>query len=280
MRLIVHLSDLHFGRVDHSLVDPLIEAVWEVRPDLVAVSGDLTQRARTAQFIEARRFLDALPKPQIVVPGNHDVPLYNPLARFFLPLVKYRRYISENVEPFYGDDQIAVVGVNTARSLTIKNGRVNQRQLGCIRERLRDYSDAVTKIVVTHHPFDLPEGYREGSLVGRARIAMEALASCGIDMFLAGHLHVSHSGHTGERYRIAGYKALVISAGTALSVRRRKENNAFNVLRIDHPKVGLERYTWQSENARFVPSAAEYFEHRPDGWMRMTDKADELSRQI
>lgn len=82
MRTIVHLSDLHFGRVDYGLVDPLIDAIREIRPDLVAVSGDLTQRARTAQFIEARRFLDALPKPLIAVPGNHDVPLYNPLARF------------------------------------------------------------------------------------------------------------------------------------------------------------------------------------------------------
>jgi len=276
MRAIVHLSDLHFGRVDHALVDPLIRAVWEIRPDLVAISGDLTQRARTAQFIEARRFLDALPKPQIVVPGNHDVPLYNPVARFLQPLVKYRRYISENVEPFYADEQIAVVGVNTARSLTIKNGRINQRQLGCIRERLCNYPDAVTKIVVTHHPFDLPEGYREGSLVGRARIAMEILASCDVDIFLAGHLHVSHSGHTGERYRIAGYKALVISAGTALSVRRRKEDNAFNVLRIEHPKVSLERYAWRSENVRFIPFAAERFEHRSDGWVRITD--DELFR--
>ncbi|MBP1152153.1 MULTISPECIES: metallophosphoesterase family protein [unclassified Methylocaldum] len=273
MRTIVHLSDLHFGRVDSSLVDPLIQSVREIGPDLVAISGDLTQRARTAQFLEARRFLDALPKPQIVVPGNHDVPLYNPLARFFRPLVKYRRYIGENIEPFYADEQIAVVGVNTARSLTVKNGRVNRRQLDRIRERLCDYPGAVIKIVVTHHPFDLPEGFREGDLVGRARMAMEALASCGVDMFLAGHLHVSHSGHTGERYRIAGYKALVISAGTALSVRTRKEKNAFNVLRIEHPKVVLERCTWESENARFVPSAAEYFERRADGWMRMKDDA-------
>jgi 3',5'-cyclic AMP phosphodiesterase CpdA len=279
MRTLVHLSDLHFGRVDHSLVEPLIRAVRELRPHLVAISGDLTQRARTAQFIEARRFLDALPKPQIVVPGNHDVPLYNPLARFLRPLAKYRRHIDENVEPFFGDSEIAVAGINTARSLTIKNGRINQRQLDCIRERLSAYSGKVTKIVVTHHPFDLPEGYREGDLVGRARIAMEILAGCGVDMFLAGHLHVSHSGHTGERYRIAGYKALVISAGTALSVRRRKENNAFNVLRIEHLKVGLERYMWQSESARFVPSASEYFEHRTDGWKRMADD-NTLSRRL
>jgi 3',5'-cyclic AMP phosphodiesterase CpdA len=274
MRTVVHLSDLHFGRVDVTLVDPLTRAVRDLKPDLVVISGDLTQRARTAQFIEARRFLDGLPKPQIVVPGNHDVPLYNLPARFLGPFVRYRYYISANLEPFYADEEIAVVGVNTARSLTIKNGRINQRQLNDIRKRLCVYPDTVTKIVVTHHPFDLPEGYREGSLVGRARMAMDILARCGVDVFLAGHLHVSHSRHTGERYRIAGYKALAISAGTALSVRRRSESNAFNVLRIQRSKLGLERYTWQSETACFARSAADYFERRADGWIRVTAETD------
>src|SRR6266850_7144789 len=116
MRTLVHLSDLHFGRVDERLIKPLIAAVTEINPDLVAVSGDLTQRARSAQFQEARQFLDALPQPQIVVPGNHDVPLYNVFSRFGRPLDKYRRYITEDMQPFYADDEIAVIGINTARS--------------------------------------------------------------------------------------------------------------------------------------------------------------------
>src|SRR6267143_6988102 len=109
MRTLVHLSDLHFGRVDKQLIDPLISAVTEVSPDLVAVSGDLTQRARSHQFREARVFLDALPKPQIVVPGNHDVPLHNPFTRFLQPLDKYRRYITDDLEPAYVDEEIVVV---------------------------------------------------------------------------------------------------------------------------------------------------------------------------
>src|SRR2546421_2446886 len=115
MRTLVHLSDLHFGRVDERLVEPLIAAVTEIDPDLVAVSGDLTQRARSHQFIEARAFLDALPQPQIVVPGNHDIPMHNVYARFFQPLDKYRRYITNELQPFYADEEIAVVGLNTAR---------------------------------------------------------------------------------------------------------------------------------------------------------------------
>ena len=118
MKKIVHLSDLHFGLVDHSTVEPLIAVVKEIAPDVVAVSGDLTQRARSQQFEEARAFLDRLPKPQVVVPGNHDVPLYDVYSRFARPLDKWRRFISEEVEPVYDDEEMVVSGVNTARSLT------------------------------------------------------------------------------------------------------------------------------------------------------------------
>src|SRR6266540_2867345 len=120
MRSIVHLSDIHFGRINEEVIAPLIETVKKINPDLVAVSGDLTQRARSHQFREARAFLESLPTPQIVVPGNHDVPLHNVFARFMQPLRKYRRYITDDLRPFYYDDEIAVLGVNTARSLTMK----------------------------------------------------------------------------------------------------------------------------------------------------------------
>src|SRR5712691_6231696 len=136
MRTLVHLSDLHFGRVDEQLISPLISAVTEINPDLVAVSGDLTQRARSQQFLEARAFLGALPQPQIVVPGNHDVPLHNVFTRFLRPLDKYKRFITDDLQPVYADEEIVVVGVNTARSLTIKGGRINEEQVAGIREKL------------------------------------------------------------------------------------------------------------------------------------------------
>src|SRR6202048_1786243 len=146
MRTLVHLSDLHFGRVDPQIVAPLIKTVSEISPDLVAVSGDLTQRARTQQFLEARAFLDALPQPQIVVPGNHDVPLHNVFARFLQPLDKYRRYITDDLQPFCADEEIAVIGVNTARSLTIKGGRVNSDQVSSIRQKLCSVGEDVVKV--------------------------------------------------------------------------------------------------------------------------------------
>jgi 3',5'-cyclic AMP phosphodiesterase CpdA len=269
MRTIAHLSDIHFGRVDPLLVSPLIQAVNQCKPDLVAVSGDLTQRARSHQFKEARQFLDRLPRPQIVVPGNHDVPLYNIFARFLEPLAKYRRHITEDLRPFYHDDEIAVLGVNTARSLTIKGGRINEQQIDWMRDRLCPLADKVVKVVVTHHPFDLPEGHHERNLVGRARLAMEGLAGCGADLFLAGHLHVSQTTHSAKRYQIKGHSALVVQAGTAASTRGRGEANSFNVIRIGPPHITVERFDWHPDRVEFLLASTEHFVHTDDGWSRV-----------
>ena len=92
--------------------------------------------------------------------------------------------------------------------------------------RLRHCRRRPIKVIVTHHPFDLPEGFRREHLVGRAAMAMERFAEVGADLFLAGHLHVSHVGHTADRYNIAGHSALVVQAGT-LSTRGRGELNTF-----------------------------------------------------
>ena len=274
MRTIVHLSDLHFGRVDYAVVEPLIQTVTELAPDVLVVSGDLTQRARSAEFQEAREFLDALPAPQIIVPGNHDVPLYNLFQRFLQPLDKYKRYITDDLEPFHADEELAILGVNTARSLTIKDGRINEAQVERIRTRLCAYGDGVTKIIVTHHPFDAPEGGEgDDDLVGRAQMVMETLAACGADVLLAGHLHVSHTGDTSTRYKLAGHRALVISAGTATSTRARGESNSFNVLRVNHPHIKVERLSWQTERASFALASTEYFRHTQEGWMRVPDEA-------
>jgi 3',5'-cyclic AMP phosphodiesterase CpdA len=273
MKKIVHLSDLHFGRIDPALVSPLAEAVNEAAPTVVVVSGDLTQRARSHQFQEARAFLDRLPRPQVVVPGNHDVPLYDVLSRFARPLEKYRRFISEDAEPVYEDDEMVVAGVNTARSLTRKYGRVNEGQVARLRERLCKYPDEVLKVVVTHHPFDVPAGADEREIVGRAQMAMETLAACGADLLLAGHMHVSHAGRTAERYQIRGHSALFVQAGTATSTRGRGEANSFNVIRLKHPHIQVERRVWKPEAGAFARANAETFRHTAgEGWERLPEE--------
>src|SRR5919107_1016306 len=267
MRTIIHLSDLHFGRVNLSLLDPLISIARKIGPDVVAVSGDLTQRARSYQFQQARSFLDALPKPQIVVPGNHDIPLHNVFARFVERLTKYKRYITEDLQPAYEDEEAVMVGVNTARSSVFKGGRINESQVGRLREKFCALTSGIVKVVVTHHPFDLPEGYNDRDLVGRARMAMTSLAECGADLFLAGHLHISHTGHA-KRYNIHGYSALVVQAGTATSTRERGEANSFNLLRIAYPAITVEKHAWDAAIGQFALHSGEAFEYTPDGWRR------------
>lgn len=264
MRTIAHLSDLHFGRTDPETLQPLIHAVQEIHPDLVAVSGDLTQRARIAQFKQAKQFLNSLPSPQIVVPGNHDLPLDNLLLRLFRPLARFKRYITRDLAPVFIDDEIAVLGLNTTRRTLLKNGRVNVEQISGIEKRFGNPRGGQTRIVVTHHPFDLPRGFDADQLVGRSRMAMNSFAKSGVDIFLAGHLHVTHAGNT-ERHEIAGYTALVIQAGTATSTRGRGERNSFNVIRIQEPEMSVETHSWDPQRQSFSLSTIKYFRRSGQG---------------
>lgn len=271
MRTLVHLSDLHFGRVDPLLLDPLRELVQRLAPDVVVVSGDLTQRAKSEQFEAARAWLDTLPGPQIIVPGNHDISLHNVFRRFLQPLERYRRYITDDLDPVYKDEEIAVLGVNTARSLTFKDGRVNEEQVAKIRAELQGLPADVTRIVVTHHPFDLPENVDESQLVDRAPMAMRAFAECGVDLLLSGHLHTSHAGSTAARYRISEYAALVVQAGTATSTRGRGEVNSFNVIRVASERVEVDRYGWDVIGMAFTLMQTESFFRSGNVWAEHTE---------
>jgi 3',5'-cyclic AMP phosphodiesterase CpdA len=267
VRTLVHLSDLHFGRVDHTLLEPLRRTVCSLNPSVLVVSGDLTQRARASQFEAARAFLDTLPKPQIVVPGNHDVPLYNVFARFLGGLSRYRRYLSHDLEPTYIDEEIAVVGINTARSLTFKGGSINEEQVERVRAKLCELPENVSKVVVTHHPFDLPPHWDDEHIVKRAPLAMQMFSRCGADILLAGHVHMSHAGDTTGRYKIEGFAALVVQAGTATSTRSRGELNSFNVLSIARDSVRVDRYEWRPEGASFTVASRETFQRSREGWL-------------
>jgi 3',5'-cyclic AMP phosphodiesterase CpdA len=274
MRTLVHLSDLHFGRVDPRILTPLLAAVAAAAPDLVVVSGDFTQRAQVGEFKEAAIFLAKLPQPQLLVPGNHDVPLYNLMRRWLAPLRRYRRYITHDLAPFYADEEIAVLGINTARALTFKNGRINPAQLASITERLASCGPLVTRIVVTHHPFHTPDPAPGATprhrVVGRAHLAMAGFLQSRVDMILSGHLHVSRVGRTDEQYPMHGRTALLIQAGTATSTRRREEVNAFNIVRIARPEAEIACMIWDPERLTFHQASVERFAEKEAGWARLT----------
>src|SRR5947199_5562566 len=197
MARLVHLSDLHFGAHDEDLVEAVERKADELKPDLVVISGDFTQRARTEQFRQACEFLEGLRErghEVLGVPGNHDVPLYDVLRRFLSPLARYRRFIDESLCPFVELPGIAVLGINTARSLTLKDGRINNEQVRFIRETFSRTSRESFRILVTHHPlFALEVGGELERGIGRHELALDAIEDSGVDMLLAGHNHHASS---------------------------------------------------------------------------------------
>jgi 3',5'-cyclic AMP phosphodiesterase CpdA len=274
MRRIVHLSDLHFGRVDRRRVDPLVMLVKDINPDLVIVSGDLTQRAKESEFLEAKAFMERLNKPLFVIPGNHDIPLWNVFKRLSAPFMSYSRHISDDLSPFYADDEVAIVGINTVRNTTISSGRINARQLDQAEERLKAASPGAFKLVVCHHPFDLPSANTHHKhthkVVGRSNMAMKRLAAHGADLFLSGHLHVRHVGDTTTRYKVDGYSGLIVQAGTAISTRARGEPVSFNVLHLDRPHAVVDSYFGHKNEPGFSLLHTERYAHSDQtGWKRI-----------
>lgn len=274
MRRLVHLSDLHFGNANLEVVGPLIEAVRKLSPDVVAVSGDLVQHASAAEFAQASNFLDALPGAHIVVPGNHDLSFYNPWRRATEGLRLYHRYITADREPFYADPEVVVMGLPTARVLLLRDGRIGGGQVRRLEERMRQAPDDALRVLVTHHPFDLPESFTPNHLVGRAGHVMERVVRS-VDLLLAGHFHVSSSGQTTARYRIGNESAVFVQGGTALSRTQRGEPNSFHALTLSPGNILVDLWVWQSEEKAFRPQTSAWFRRRePKGWISESGAGD------
>ena len=257
MTRIVHMSDLHFGAHDERLVEAVDWEVDQLKPDLIVVSGDFTQRARTEQFRQACEFLEGLRErghEVLGVPGNHDVPLYDVLRRFLSPLARYRRFIDETLCPFVELKNVAVLGVNTARSLTFKDGRINEQQVEFIRETFARTPSESFRILVTHHPlFAMRVGEEVERAIGRQELALDAVEESGVDMVLAGHAHHASSGDAGDLVTRAG-GVLVIQAGTATSTRVREQEQSFNVIEIGERLVTLTVHGWNGDAFRAMDS--------------------------
>lgn len=267
MTRLIHLSDLHFGAHDPELVDAVERKVDEVDPDLVVISGDFTQRARTEQFQEACRFLQRLRDSGhdvLAVPGNHDVPLYDVLRRFLSPLTRYTRYIDDTLCPMMEIPGAVVLGINTARSLTFKDGRINEEQMEFIRKTF-DRTDAdATRILVTHHPlFALEVGGMMTPAVGRSELALDAIGDAGVDMLLAGHNHDA-SVHSARDLVTRAGPALVVQAGTATSTRVREQSQSFNRLEVDGRSITVIVETW--DGSAFTPQDAQQYQRQGDHW--------------
>ena len=268
MATIAHLSDIHFGRHDPAIVAALEEWLPKRKPDLVVVSGDLTQRARTEQYRQACAFLDRLEGQGLsvlAVPGNHDVPLYDVVRRFTRPLKRYKKFISEDLCPYWESEQLAVLGLNTARSLTFKDGSISREQLRLIEQCFEDAREKL-RVLVTHHP--LAATPMAEATARRRRDALVAAADAGVDLLLAGHFHQSHTARhpeeAGEHVDKVG-SALVVQAGTAASTRvRGEEPQSFNWIEAFPDGIELTVETWDGSGFRPGPEAR--FAHAKRSW--------------
>jgi 3',5'-cyclic AMP phosphodiesterase CpdA len=265
---IVHLSDLHFGAHDEQLVAAVDAQVDELKPDLVVISGDFTQRARTEQFRQACEFLEGMRErghEVLGVPGNHDVPLYDVLRRFMSPLTRYRRFIDENLCPFVQLPGVAVLGINTARSFTFKDGRINKDQVEFIRETFARAPSEATRVLVTHHPlFALRVGAQIDRAIGRQELALDVVEESGVDMLLAGHNHHASSQDASDLVTRSG-GVLVIQAGTATSTRVREQEQSFNVIDLAERRATISVHAWTGEG--FTASDARAYEWRDGNWL-------------
>lgn len=267
MTLLAQISDLHFGTESAELADALCHRLWQLRPSLVINCGDLTQRARASQFNSAAEFHARLPSPQLIVPGNHDVPLYHLFRRFLAPFAGYRRFVSPELNPVFSNGELLVQGLNTARSLTWKNGRISCRQMELVERTFSQGRPGQFRILVTHHPFLPPPGsYGRVALVGRAREALAVMDRSRVDLLLAGHLHHGYSGDVRTFYPAAYRSMIAVQVGTGISRRLRTEPNAFNLIELDANRISVTTHVWNGH--RFHEQAAVQYHLQGEAWIR------------
>jgi 3',5'-cyclic AMP phosphodiesterase CpdA len=279
MRTIAHISDLHFGRVDRAVAEGLVADLAERKPDLLVVSGDFTQRARERQYQAAADYLKRLPTPQLVVPGNHDIPMFDVIRRIFFPLNRYKRLITKDLRPIYRDEEIMVMGLNSARSFTHKSGWLSTEQLLDIKTRVCGVPPSVVKVVVTHHPFIPPPREPHADVIRRGEEYLDELADCGVDILLAGHLHLAYHDDLRSHYKSAKRSTLSIQAGTATSTRRRGEPNAYNWITVSPSLCTVSVRAW-CEN-RFEESLVTRYACVDGSWRRETQvPVDKVAEEV
>ncbi len=262
MRLVL-LTDLHFGRASPDLIQPLLDSVAQAAPDLVVIAGDFVQRARTSQFRLARDFVDRLQHAWIAVPGNHDIPLYNIVARVLAPRATYRRWIAPEIAPTIETDDVVIIGLDTTCRWSHQRGVIRPRQIAQVARAIRAHGQEKTVVVMAHHPFHhRPE--IEKKVMKHAAQALRAWSDCGPHIILSGHLHIwAVEPFLAEKNRSM---TLQVHCGTGLSTRLRGNANEFAILDLDGATFSACRMEADPDSMTFVARSQSRYRRDVDGW--------------
>lgn len=273
MLSILHISDLHFGPTYVPAVgEALVREAHRLRPGVIVASGDFTQRAKREQFLAARQYLDRLPPAtRILVPGNHDVPLYRVLERLMQPYALYLEYLDDRLDAVVRRPDAVIVALNSTMPWrAITNGRIRRRQLALCAEAFAEAPEGAARIVVSHHHWAPAPDYEGGEVMPWARSALDALTKLRVDLILSGHLHRAFVGNSLDIYAGADRKhgILIVQCGTSTSRRgraREREKNSFNWIRITERVIRIAHYMYFAEVGGFAPVSRHVFPraHRP-----------------
>jgi len=264
---ILHISDLHFGPPFLTAVgEALLQTIPSLEPDVIVVSGDLTQRARRDQFEAARQFFDRFPDvPLLIVPGNHDVALWRIFERLFKPHALYCEIITPDLNPVLKTGNVLLVGLDsTAPRRSISNGRLDQHQLRSCEKIFAKAPEEITRIVVAHHQFAPGHDRVFDLAMPGARRAIDCFVEQKVEIILGGHLHRSYIGNSLDffpgHHRDRG--VIIVQCGTTTSSRgkgREREENTFNLVEAGQDTIAVTHYLYYEASARFLPISKHLF---------------------
>ncbi len=265
MKRILHLSDPHFGAADPSIAAAFLSLATSLKPDLTILSGDLTMRARRRELSAARTFVDGLPQPRLVIPGNHDIPAINqPIDRFFHSFGRYRAAICDDLEPGLSLPGIHVVSLNSSRAFGFhadwSEGRLSSRQLAALRTQFQNTRAGDLKILVLHHPL-LALQIPGRAVVKPLQELMKALEDARVDLVMCGHFHRSQLRATGLS---GSWKTLISQAPTVCSTRLQGEPQGFHEFQIGEQRIEATHHVF--EDGSFSEAGTTTYQRSENGW--------------
>jgi len=280
---LIHLSDLHFGKPFlPEVAESVLKQSREIKPDVVVVSGDLTQRAKVREFEQAAGFLRKFDAPIVVTPGNHDVPFYRIWERLLTPHKNYKRLVSPELNTLTTIAGMVIVALNSSRRLTLTNGRIRRSQLDFATDAFEHTDAGAARIVVTHHHLAPPPDFIGGNVMPFARRALKRFTELNVDLVLAGHMHRSYIGSSLDFFPgdVRRRGIVIAQCGTTTSRRgrgRERFKNTFNLIKIDDQVIRIAHHAWIGDLSRFMPISEHYFPRGANQYLdvyeRRQDKA-------